>query len=148
MEAGPLNLVRPEVPVELAAVVAKMMAKEPGRRFQTPGEVAQALTPFFKTGGMAVKGANPEISQAGQLEAEESTPGTARRRCGRSRRRTAAATRPRHPKPAHAANGFDPGGPDRSRRDGTAIRHDVGWRPRGGSTDAEPAKRPPLVDCG
>ena len=40
-EAGPLNLVRPEVPVELAAVVAKMMAKEPSRRFQTPGEVAQ-----------------------------------------------------------------------------------------------------------
>ena len=29
MEAGPLNLVRPEVPVELAAMVAKMMAKEP-----------------------------------------------------------------------------------------------------------------------
>ena len=32
MEAQPLNLVRPEVPVELAALVAKMMAKEPGRR--------------------------------------------------------------------------------------------------------------------
>ena len=44
MDAGPLNLVRPEVPVELAALVAKMMAKEPGRRFQTPGEVAQALS--------------------------------------------------------------------------------------------------------
>ena len=51
MEAGPLNLVRPEVPAELAALVAKMMAKEPARRFQTPGEVAQALTPFFKKGG-------------------------------------------------------------------------------------------------
>ncbi len=48
MEAGPLNLVRPEVPVELAAVVAKMMAKEPGRRFQTPGEVSRALMPFFR----------------------------------------------------------------------------------------------------
>ena len=47
MDAKPLNLVRPEVPVELAALVAKMMAKEPERRFQTPGEVAQAL-PFFK----------------------------------------------------------------------------------------------------
>jgi formylglycine-generating enzyme required for sulfatase activity/serine/threonine protein kinase len=53
MEAGPLNLVRPEVPVELAAVVAKMMAKEPRRRFQTPGEVARALAPFFKTGSVA-----------------------------------------------------------------------------------------------
>jgi serine/threonine protein kinase len=50
MEAGPLNLVRPDVPVELAALVAKMMAKEPERRFQTPGEVAQALVPFFKAG--------------------------------------------------------------------------------------------------
>ena len=48
MDAGPLNLVRPEVPVELAAVVAKMMAKEPDRRFQTPGEVGRALMPFFK----------------------------------------------------------------------------------------------------
>ena len=50
MDAKPLNLVRPEVPVELAALVAKMMAKEPERRFQTPKEVAQALTPFFKKG--------------------------------------------------------------------------------------------------
>ncbi len=39
MDATPLNLVRPDVPAELAAVVAKMMAKEPGRRFQTPQEV-------------------------------------------------------------------------------------------------------------
>jgi formylglycine-generating enzyme required for sulfatase activity/tRNA A-37 threonylcarbamoyl transferase component Bud32 len=54
MEAKPLNLVRPEVPWELAAVVAKMMAKEPGRRFQTPGEVAQALTPFFKVAPLPV----------------------------------------------------------------------------------------------
>ena len=75
MDARPLNLVRPEVPVELAAVVAKMMAKEPGRRFQTPGEVAQALTPFFKKGSVAVKGAKPEISQAGQPEAKQATPG-------------------------------------------------------------------------
>ena len=48
MDAKPLNFVRPEVPVELAAVVAKMLAKEPERRFQTPAEVAQALKPFFK----------------------------------------------------------------------------------------------------
>ena len=36
MEAEPLNVVRPEVPAELAALVAKMMAKEPDQRFQTP----------------------------------------------------------------------------------------------------------------
>ena len=48
MDAMPLNLARPEVPVELAALVAKMMAKESERRFQTPAEAARELTPFFK----------------------------------------------------------------------------------------------------
>jgi serine/threonine protein kinase len=42
----PLTEVRPEVPAALWAVVAKMMAKRPGERFQTPGEVAEALRPF------------------------------------------------------------------------------------------------------
>jgi len=51
-EAKSVNLVRPEVPVELAAVVAKMMAKDPSRRYQTPAEVAQALKPFLKPGGL------------------------------------------------------------------------------------------------
>ena len=53
MEAKPLTQLRPELPSELVGVVAKMMAKEPGRRFQTPAEVAHALTPFFKKGTVA-----------------------------------------------------------------------------------------------
>jgi WD40 repeat protein/S1-C subfamily serine protease len=44
--ATPLDKRRPEVPRELSAVVARMMAKEPGRRFQSPVAVARALTPF------------------------------------------------------------------------------------------------------
>jgi formylglycine-generating enzyme required for sulfatase activity len=48
MQARPLNLVRPEVPEELAAVVHKMMAKEPAKRYQAPAEVAQALSVFVK----------------------------------------------------------------------------------------------------
>jgi WD40 repeat protein/serine/threonine protein kinase len=43
-----LNVVRPEVPAALAALVARMMAKEPSRRFQEPGEVAGALSSYFK----------------------------------------------------------------------------------------------------
>jgi serine/threonine protein kinase len=74
MDAKPLNLARPEVPVELAALVAKMMAKEPERRFQTPKEVAQALTPFFKKGGVASGGPKPEFSQAGQTDARPAAP--------------------------------------------------------------------------
>ncbi|HEV3345251.1 MAG TPA: protein kinase [Pirellulales bacterium] len=46
----PLNLVRPDVPLELAAIVSKMMAKDPTKRYQTPIEVARALVPFFKAG--------------------------------------------------------------------------------------------------
>jgi serine/threonine protein kinase len=64
-DADPLNFVRPEVPAELAALVSKMMAKDPARRFQTPGEVALALTPFFKKGSAAFKGAKADVSQAG-----------------------------------------------------------------------------------
>ncbi len=47
-EARPLTEVRPDVPAGLAAVVRKMMAKDPAQRYQTPGEVAEALVPFFK----------------------------------------------------------------------------------------------------
>jgi WD40 repeat protein/tRNA A-37 threonylcarbamoyl transferase component Bud32 len=50
-EATPLNQERAEVNLELAAVVAKMMAKDPAKRYQKPIEVAQALAPFVKPGG-------------------------------------------------------------------------------------------------
>ena len=66
MDAKLLNFVRPDVPVELAAVVAKMMAKEPERRFQTPAEVAQALTPFFKRGNERSQVPDLEVSQVEQ----------------------------------------------------------------------------------
>jgi hypothetical protein len=59
--ASPLNLVRPEVPTELAALVAKMMAKDPARRFQTPGEVAESLMPFFKKGNSAFARPNADV---------------------------------------------------------------------------------------
>ena len=65
-EALPLNLARPDVPVEVAAIVAKMMSKEPDRRFQEPKDIAQALKPFFKSG--ALPGSNPkaEVSRNGR----------------------------------------------------------------------------------
>jgi serine/threonine protein kinase len=44
----PLDRVRGDVPVALAQLVAKMLAKEPAERFQQPADVAQALRPFFK----------------------------------------------------------------------------------------------------
>ena len=72
MDAKPLNFIRPDVPVELAAVVAKMLAKEPERRFQTPAEVAKALTPFFKNGNVGWVCFKPDVSQVGESEASQS----------------------------------------------------------------------------
>jgi serine/threonine protein kinase len=64
MDATPLNLARPEVPVEVAAIAAKMMAKEPERRFHVPKEVAEALKPFFKAGSAASQASDRSASQA------------------------------------------------------------------------------------
>jgi hypothetical protein len=59
-EPKPLNLVRPDVPVELATIVGKMMAKDPTKRYQTPIEVARALAPFFKPGQSAATPVEPK----------------------------------------------------------------------------------------
>jgi formylglycine-generating enzyme required for sulfatase activity len=49
-EPVPLEESRPEVTPDLAAVVRKMMAKEVGDRYQTPAEVAAALTELIAQG--------------------------------------------------------------------------------------------------
>jgi serine/threonine protein kinase len=73
-DATLLDKVRPEVPPELAALVAKMMAKDPARRFQEPAEVAEALIPFFKKRGASFKttnfGAVPGTADAGLAPGE------------------------------------------------------------------------------
>jgi serine/threonine protein kinase len=45
-EAVPVHELRPDVPPGLSAVIAKMMAKAPADRYQTPAEVAVAVHPF------------------------------------------------------------------------------------------------------
>ncbi|QEL13282.1 serine/threonine protein kinase [Limnoglobus roseus] len=45
-EPTAIRQIRPEVSEELAAVLVKMMAKDPNARYQSPGEVLQALTAF------------------------------------------------------------------------------------------------------
>jgi Protein kinase domain len=54
-DADPLNLVRPEVPVELAALVAKMMAKDPARRFQI-GRGRRSPHAILQEGELGVQG--------------------------------------------------------------------------------------------
>ena len=54
---------------------------KPERWFQTPGEVAQALSPFFRKAGEAVRVSQPEVSRAAKAETRQdrsafsSTPG-------------------------------------------------------------------------
>src|SRR5205823_9303214 len=48
--APPVANVRNDVPPALAAVVARMMAKDLAQRYQSPAEVASALLPFTETG--------------------------------------------------------------------------------------------------
>ncbi len=62
-EAPLLNERRTDVPAELALLVAKMMAKDPDRRFQTPAQVARALVPFVKATGAAPKSPGPFFPQ-------------------------------------------------------------------------------------
>ena len=47
LEPTPLTELVPEVPPALAAVVAKMMRKQPADRYETPEQVVQALEPFL-----------------------------------------------------------------------------------------------------
>jgi serine/threonine protein kinase len=50
MQALPaIEKLRPEVPPELFAVVARMMAKDRSQRYQTPAEVVEALAPWTAT---------------------------------------------------------------------------------------------------
>ena len=58
----PIRNIRPEVPVELAEVLARMMAKKPADRFATPAEVAAALKPFAR--GETIVDENPDIVHA------------------------------------------------------------------------------------
>jgi formylglycine-generating enzyme required for sulfatase activity/tRNA A-37 threonylcarbamoyl transferase component Bud32 len=48
-----LGTIRADMPAELEAVMGKMMAKDPARRYQAPAQVAQALVPFLKFPAMA-----------------------------------------------------------------------------------------------
>jgi serine/threonine protein kinase len=59
LEATPLDQVRKDVPPELAAIVARLMAKDPAQRYQKPVEVVQVMAPFVKAGLKPMPGPAP-----------------------------------------------------------------------------------------
>ncbi len=94
-EAAPLSEVRPEVPAELSAVVARMLAKDPARRYQTPGDVAQALTPFCKAAPKEAAPAAPpgrDTRLGGDTGSEKALP--FKKRVDHARPKTADKRRP------------------------------------------------------
>jgi len=53
-EPEPIREHRPDVPEGLVAVLARLMAKDPAERFQTPAEAAAALAPFAELPSAAI----------------------------------------------------------------------------------------------
>jgi tRNA A-37 threonylcarbamoyl transferase component Bud32 len=72
-EPQPLPELRPDVPAELWAVLARMLAKAPGQRYQKPAEVAQALACFCKPGAKAAPAPAP-VASPGQETIAARTP--------------------------------------------------------------------------
>ncbi len=53
-EPAPVEAFRPETPPGVAAVLRRLMARDPAQRYQTPAEVAVALAPFSVAGAADV----------------------------------------------------------------------------------------------
>jgi serine/threonine protein kinase len=60
-EPAPLHGPDSQVPEQLSGIVARMLAKDPGQRYQTAEEVAQALLPFCKGGQQPGPNPGPKV---------------------------------------------------------------------------------------
>jgi serine/threonine-protein kinase len=73
-EPRPVESVRPDVPLELAGVVRKLLAKQPEQRYQTPVELAQHLDNLLQWG--IVQGDFPPVAAGAEIpESDGSTEG-------------------------------------------------------------------------
>jgi serine/threonine protein kinase len=64
-EPAPIQSVRADLPPEMAAIVTRLMAKNPADRFQTPMELSQALAMFAVQGPAALPAHVPAALAAG-----------------------------------------------------------------------------------
>jgi WD40 repeat protein len=62
-QARPVQELRPDVPPAVGAIVARLMAKNPAERFQTPAELAAMLTPFCQESGCSTAAAAAVVSE-------------------------------------------------------------------------------------
>jgi serine/threonine protein kinase len=76
-EPTPIRQIRPEVPDELAAVLTRMMAKDPDQRYPTPADVAAALSQWVPTDVPRPSDAEmPRLSPAATETDDYCTPAT------------------------------------------------------------------------
>jgi serine/threonine protein kinase len=67
LEIPPVSTKRPDIPEKLAAVVHRMLEKDPAQRFQTPVEVVRALEEFT-SGARLLELLRPELQAAAEAE--------------------------------------------------------------------------------
>lgn len=70
----PLEKVRPEVPAELAAIVRRLMAKDPADRYQTPAALARELEKV--SGTLSEKPPDAFLTPSGQSDPDSQPPHT------------------------------------------------------------------------
>lgn len=58
VQPRPVEQLRPEVPTAVAGIVQRLLAKDPRERYQTPGELANALVPYCGDGPLCWAGPN------------------------------------------------------------------------------------------
>jgi eukaryotic-like serine/threonine-protein kinase len=88
-EPTPLQELRPDVPAEVAEVVSRLMAKKPEQRYQTAGEVANALTPLARVSA-SIEQSLPMLTAA--VEAAAETPHPAVQKTQKLRTRAGGST--------------------------------------------------------
>jgi len=78
----PIATLRGELPAGLVAVLEKMMAADPDKRYQTPAEVIKALADYAKPTEVAAPAKKPETpAEAPVLDAAQNEPNAFQARC-------------------------------------------------------------------
>jgi eukaryotic-like serine/threonine-protein kinase len=98
----PVRSLRPEVPVEVAAIIERMMMKEAAKRYPSPAELALALEPFVQSPIDPPTDAElPRLSPAARMGLSTASPSSGRTTGSRTYpvMPPAAPTRPPEPAP-------------------------------------------------
>jgi serine/threonine-protein kinase len=74
-EPTPLEKLRPDIPADVAQVVRRLMAKKPEDRFQTPGDLARALSPLAS----GASSSNLNLQGGSEKRLKPGTPGESKK---------------------------------------------------------------------